>query len=91
MIQLQRESSDRLHQLLEWLQPVCVGFQETSVKRVGSEVITTVTMKGGVLWVLCSSEKAVRFKGTYCFLLQGQRTGQTRKKQTTVCFFLVSL
>jgi hypothetical protein len=50
---------------------------------VGFKVLTAVTVKTMASWVvmLCSSETAQHFKGTYCLHLQVKRVSQARKQQ----------
>jgi hypothetical protein len=55
----------------------------TKYRDAGFEVLTSVTTKNTVFWVVtpCSSEIAPRFGGTYLFHLQGRKVSQARNQQ----------
>jgi hypothetical protein len=59
----------------------------------GVEVLTAVTVKSAVFWVVtpCSSERTQRFGGIYLLNLQGRRVRHARNQQkqtASYCWFL---
>jgi hypothetical protein len=54
-----------------------------SRREVGSEILTVMTMKSAVFWVVMSYnvKKAWYFGGTCCFPLQGWKVSQARNQQ----------